>query len=669
MTNDSEQNYRQLRAEEIRQLTDRGCTALDWSAVRVADPLVPERFADVEFVGQVRLGALLGDVQVEGGRAKPAGIYRARIEDCTVGNGVRIANVGSHLSGYQIGNHALIENVGVMETRKGARFGNGVEAEVLNEAGGREVPLFNALSSQYAYLVCLHRYREGLVDRLLEIGRRAANEAARDFGQVGEGAYVVGVPKIQDVNIGPAARIDSAQSLVNGTVLSHPLAVTTVGDGVMAKDFIVAEGTQVTGGAMLSKTFVGQGCRVGKQFSAENSLFFANGEGFHGEACSVFAGPYTVTHHKSTLLIGGLFSFYNAGSGTNQSNHRYKLGPTHEGKLERGCKTGSFSYVMWPARVGPFSVVLGKHTRSFNTEALPFSHLEADEAGRCELIPGHYIATVGTLRDGLKWPQRDRRTGPALRDILCFDVFSPLTVGRMVRGAAWLDELHKGVDRTVATVNAGGATIKRVLLRTGVKRYTAAVERYLLEQIFLRLERRLAGVGGSLRHLFSADAAAVDSTDWIDLGGQLMPRERWENLSNAVVAGSIETIDQLQRALLQIREFYEEDTWLWVRRQSQESLGFDLDCLTIEQVQGFVARYCEQQQKFLRLVLLDAEHEYDEGSRIGFGVDGAANDRDRDFVAVRGAFQKNSFVRQVTAELESLPARCDAVREQLAAIA
>ena len=161
----------------------------------------------------------------------------------------------------------------------------------------------------------------------------------------------------------------------NGTILSHPDSPTIIGDAVIAKDFIVAEGAHVVGGAIVQKSFVGQGCRVGNQFSAENCLFFANCEAFHGEAVSFFAGPYTVTHHKSTLLIGGMFSFYNAGSGTNQSNHRYKLGPTHEGKLERGCKTGSFAYVMWPCRVGPFSVVLGKHTRSFDTANLPFQPL------------------------------------------------------------------------------------------------------------------------------------------------------------------------------------------------------------------------------------------------------------------------------------------------------
>ena len=45
-----------------------------------------------------------------------------------------------------------------------------------------------------------------------------------------------------------------------------------------------------------------------------------------------------MTHHKSTLLIAGMFSFMNAGSGSNQSNHMYKLGPIHQGAMERGAK-------------------------------------------------------------------------------------------------------------------------------------------------------------------------------------------------------------------------------------------------------------------------------------------------------------------------------------------
>ncbi len=665
MPDDPLTKHRPLRGDEIRQLIAQGCTAQDWGRVRVTDPFLADRVCQADFAGDVFLGSLAGDCQPAGTLAKPAGVYRARLHNCIVGDGVRIASVAGHLAGYHIGNRVLIENVGSMETGAGARFGNGVEVAALNEAGGREVPLFNALSSQFAYLVCLYRYRTELVERLLAMARTAANAAAKDHGAVGNDAAIVGVAKILDVNIGPACRIDSALSLVNGTVLSHADAPAAIGEGVIAKDFIVAEGAQVAGGAILSHSFVGQGCRIGNQFSAENSLFFANCEAFHGEACSAFAGPYTVTHHKSTLLIGGLFSFYNAGSGTNQSNHRYKLGPTHEGKLERGCKTGSFAYMMWPCRVGPFSIVLGKHTRSFNTSDLPFSHLEADAAGRCELIPGHYIATVGTLRDGAKWPQRDRRKGPVRRDILCFDVFSPLTIGRMLRGAATLAQLQEATDRKVSTVNVGGVEIKRVLLRTGVKRYTAAVERYLLEQIVNRLARGFERGDGSLRQIFAAAPNAVYDLDWVDVGGQLMPKKRLEDLCQAVVAGRIDTIDKLQHALLDIRAAYDEDTWLWTRLQAKASLQLNLDELTVEQANDCVSRYCAEHQKFLRLVLLDAEREYDEASRVGFGMDGDAPSADEDFTAVRGRFPDNSFAKQMTAEIASLPGRCDAIYQRL----
>ena len=669
MADGSKLNYRSLSADEIQQLTEQGCTADDWGGLQVSEPFLAARVRGVEFAGKVRLGSLAGNVQRADGPAKSCGVYHARVQNCVVGDGARIANVGSHLAGYHIGDNVLIENIGVMETHAGARFGNGVEVVALNEAGGREVPLFNALSSQFAYLVCVHRYRGDLLKRLFEMARREVEAATRDYGTIGNGVSIVGVPKIVDVNVGPAGTIDSAQSLTNGTVLSHPDAPTMIGDAVIAKDFIVGEGAHVVGGAIVQKSFVGQGCRVGNQFSAENCLFFANCEAFHGEAVSFFAGPYTVTHHKSTLLIGGMFSFYNAGSGTNQSNHRYKLGPTHEGKLERGCKTGSFAYVMWPCRVGPFSVVLGKHTRSFDTANLPFSHLEADSSGKCELIPGHYIATVGTLRDGAKWPKRDRRTAPELRDILCFDVFNPMTVGRMVAGAELLSRLQESTDRSVAAVNVGGAEIKRVLLRMGAKRYTAAVERYLLEQMFQRMEQKLAGRGMKLRDVFATDSKAVFSKEWLDVGGQLIPRDRFEHIARKIVSGEINTIEKFQRVLVSAREAYDEDVWLWARNQAQESLVVNFDEMTIEQASDFAAQYSDQQQKLLRLVLIDAEREYDESSRIGFGMDGDAAARDQDFAAVRGRLEENSFVKQLHVDIEQTGKRCEAIRERLAALA
>lgn len=144
---------------------------------------------------------------------------------------------------------------------------------------------------------------------------------------------------------------------------------------MIARDFIISSGSRVDGGTIIERCFVGQACHLDHGYSASDSLFFSNCRGENGEACAVFAGPYTVTHHKSTLLIAGMFSFMNAGSGSNQSNHMYKLGPIHQGIVERGAKTTSDSYVLWPAKVGPFSLIVGRHYKHSDTSNLPFSYL------------------------------------------------------------------------------------------------------------------------------------------------------------------------------------------------------------------------------------------------------------------------------------------------------
>ncbi len=256
-------------------------------------------------------------------------------------------------------------------------------------------------------------------------------------------------------------------------------------------------------------------------------------------------GPYSVTHHKSSLLIAGMFSFYNAGSGTNQSNHMYKLGPVHEGKLERGCKTGSFAYLMWPCRVGPFSVVLGKHTRAFDTADLPFSHIEATADGRSYLIPGFNLMTVGTVRDGAKWASRDRRRG-LKRDRFSCDVFSPLTVGRMLRGMKLLHDYQQNTERSVDAVAHKGMEIKRVFLRTGQKNYRRATQMVLADKIVARVETQLAHGASSLRQALASAPEAVGGESWVDIGGQLMPAQRLEQLCAEIKQRRITDMDAFQ---------------------------------------------------------------------------------------------------------------------------
>ena len=123
----------------------------------------------------------------------------------------------------------------------------------------------------------------------------------------------------------------------------------------------------------------------------------------------------------------------NAGSGSNQSNHLYKLGPIHQGVIERGAKTTSDSYILWPSRIGAFSLVIGRHYRHSDTTDFPFSYL-IEEHDESRLIPGINLQSIGTIRDSQKWPKRDRRKDTNLLDSINFNLLSPYTIQKMING-------------------------------------------------------------------------------------------------------------------------------------------------------------------------------------------------------------------------------------------
>lgn len=318
-------SYRLLTKEEIRLLLSQGCIAEKWSDISVREAFSPKNIRNTRFEGTIKLGAFLDVIEVENGISKKCGIYNSSIRNCEIAGNVYISDV-KNLTNYIIEENVAIENVGSLVVKGSSTFGNGTEIEVLNEGGGRELPIFDRLSSQIAYLTVLYRHDKDFTDKLLGMIRGYSESKRSLRGRIECGARIMDTTIIRNVSVGSYATISGACLLEEGTIVSCKEAPSFVGEGVIAKKFIILSGSRVDSGAIIERSFIGQSVKMGKQYSAENSLFFANCEAFHGEACSLFAGPFTVTHHKSTLLIASLFSFFNAGSGTNQSNHMYKLG-------------------------------------------------------------------------------------------------------------------------------------------------------------------------------------------------------------------------------------------------------------------------------------------------------------------------------------------------------
>ena len=642
-------NYRQLTSEEISQLISNGCFAPNWSDISVTNGFSALNIRNTRFEGKIKLGIISGTISGEGGLLRNCGIYNSYIRNCEISDNVYISEV-KNMSEYSVADNVVIENVGTLEMHGESTFGNGTEIEVLNEGGGRGLPIFDKLSSQVAYLAVLYRHDKEFTGKLLGLIKAYCESKLSSRGIIESKARISDTLIIRNVSIGPYTTIAGASLLEEGTIKSCKEAPSYVGEGVMAKKFIILSGSRVDSGALIDKSFIGQSVKMGKQYSAENSLFFANCEAFHGEGCSIFAGPYTVTHHKSTLLIASLFSFFNAGSGTNQSNHMYKLGPVHQGILERGSKTGSYGYLLLPCRVGPFSVVMGSHYSNFDSSDFPFSYITV-EKGKTELTPAMNIFTVGTRRDSEKWGSRDKRSDPDKLDLINFELFNPYIVGRILNGINILNEFAEKTPKTQDYINYKGLNIHRLLLKASRKYYEMAIKIYMGQEIVRRIESiNEKSSLSDLRSKFKTQGKDGEGK-WVEISGLFSPEGKIRQIMDSVISGSILSISDLNEELGEIYNNYPEFAWEWCAELIGRQTGTGIDTLPVTELISIITDWKVNAIKLNNMIIKDAEKEFDPGARLGFGIDGDETTRDLDFQAVRGNFEENKFVLALQKEM------------------
>jgi hypothetical protein len=638
-------DFHPLSAEQIDQLSRQGCTCEDWSNIQVADGFKAESVKSTHFSGHVKLGVFEKQASFFGGVSRSTGICDATIHNCTIGNNVYINQIRNYIANYVIEDDVVIDNVELLAVEGESSFGNGVEVSVVNEAGGREIPIFDNLSAHLAYVMAFYRHKPKVIEKLRKMIADYTASATCSMGLVGKGARLINCRTIKNVKIGPASLIEGVNKLENGSINSCIEDMVHIGPGVFAEDFIVCSGSEITDGVIIDKCFVGQGTVLSKQYSAENSVFFANCGGFHGEACAVFAGPYTVTHHKSTLLISGLFSFLNAGSGTNQSNHMYKLGPVHQGVVERGSKTASDSYILWPAKVGAFTVVMGRHYRNSDTSDLPFSYLIEHE-DESILAPGVNLRSVGTVRDARKWPKRDRRKDPKKLDHINFKLLSPYTIQKMINGRNLLGKLKATSGETSEYFTYHSVKIKNSSLGRGIKLYQIGIDKFLGNCLIKRLETKQFQSSGELRTALKPQTS-IGPGKWMDMAGLLAPEEAVEKMLSDIANGSIDSLEQVADSFRSMHEYYSEYEWAWVADVLQENRGKTMDEMTADDIIELTKKWKQAVVELDNMLYADAEKEFAATAQTGYGLDGSQDTKQADFGQVRGTFEENSFVLEI----------------------
>src|ERR1035437_4010373 len=562
-------NYRPLLDKEIATLTVYGCSAEDWKQVLVVEDFSASYFYNVHFSGKVYLGTYNKVFELQGGVKKHSGIFNCHLHNCVVGNDVFIDKVNNYIANFEIGDEAYIDNVNLILVEGESAFGNGTKVPVMIESGGREVPIFDQLSASMAYILTFYRYNKAIEAFESKIANYADSQRS-DKGSIGKNVRITNCDSLKNVRIGDCAVIEGVLLLENGTINCNEQAPVYIGRGVQCTNFIINSGTTVSESALISNCFVGQGCIISKQFSAIDSLFFANCQGLHGEAVSIFAGPYTVTHHKSTLMLTALYSFMNAGSGTNFSNHMYKLGPVHQGITERGVKTSSDSYVMWLAKIGAFTVVLGRHKGNPDISDLPFSYLMEND-GESSLLPGINLHSAGTIRDVQKWPKRDNRTDEKKLDSINFDFLSPYTLSKALKGIEILNGLLLTMDASTSFVWYQNCKIKRSSIKKGIELYKMAINQFVGEKVVEKLSAVEITTGEDLVRFLSA-GSVTEMDEWVDMAGLIAPKSVVDELLKEISTETI-SLETIQNNLNQIHADYSNYSWAWAKNTQERLAG------------------------------------------------------------------------------------------------
>ncbi len=654
---------RNLTQEEITRLQVQGCSSTDWQRVKVASGFKTDYIQNVRFSGDIELGIFDYEFILEGGLPKHAGLFNVTLHNCRLGNNVLIENVPNYIANYRIGENCFIQNANLIVTEGRSSFGNGTLVAVLNETGGREVPIFNELSAHLAYIIALYRHFPVLTERLKALIERYTEQVSSTEGKIGNHVRIINTGTIRNVCIGDHTTIEGTSRLKNGSINSNAEAPVFIGHNVMAEDFIISSGACITDGAALIRCFVGQACHLGHLFSAHDSLFFSNCQGENGEACAVFAGPYTVTMHKSSLLIAGMFSFLNAGSGSNQSNHLYKLGPIHQGIVERGSKTTSDSYLLWPAKIGAFSLIMGRHVSHPDTSDLPFSYL-IEQNNQTYLAPAVNLRSVGTIRDAQKWPKRDKRTDPHHLDFINFNLLSPYTIRKMLRGIEVLQTLQQISGETSEEYFYQSARIKNSSLKKGIQLYTMAIHKFLGNSLIKRLEHLSFQSNEDIRTRLIPETKA-GSGEWVDLSGLIVPQQELNHLIENIESDSITDIAQIVAFFKQLHDNYYQMEWTWAWEIIKKWYAISLDTVTAEAIIRIVKTWQEAVVRLDQMLYEDARKEFSMAARTGFGADGNSEQKETDFEQVRGAFENNPFVESVKKHIDDKTALGDELIQRL----
>lgn len=682
LQNHNTDKYRSLTAREIRELKANGNSSDDWKNIFVTNGFDCSLVQQCRFFGLVRIGKLepyyleFHDIRL------PVGLYNSSVISCDIGDNVVINNV-SYMSHYIIGNEVIIVNVNEIEVSNHAKFGNGIIKkgekesvriwlELCNENAGRSVMPFDGMQAADAWLWTRYRHDAALMDKFKEFTEKKFDDRRGYYGMIGDRTVIKNSRIIKDTLIGSDAYIKGANKLKNLTINSSSESPTQIGEGCELVNGIIGFGCKAFYGAkavrfiLASHSQLKYGARLINSFLGDNSTI---------SCCEVLNSlifPAHEQHHNNSFLCAALLQGQSnmAAGATIGSNHNSR---SADGEIiaGRGFWPGLCVSLKHNSRFASFTLLAKGDYPAELDIPVPFSLIHNDVTrDRLVIMPAYWFMynMYALARNSDKYQSRDKRTFK--NQYLEYDYLAPdsineiFTALRIMQKAVGMSSLKNKAASEEKLVETGRKMLSKnknlndlEVFVDGIENSTRAVElikvaeanRIFNELIvyhgitqmvkFIILEKHTS------LQAFLKKLGKPQRQEWLNMGGQLVPKRVVQRLIADIHSGKIKSWDE-------VHQFYKSlsDNYPWQKCQHAysamlEILGIEPDKLSRNKFISLLQQAVATREWMVKNIYESRAKDYSNPFRK------MVYESQKEMDAVIGKLKDNTFIRQQQEEL------------------
>lgn len=564
------ENKRKLTASEIQLLVKNNNISSDWSQIFVTDNFEPDLIKNSEFHGIVVIGNMSKGILRYHDLVLQSGIYDSTIISSIIYDNVAIKNV-KYLANFIVEKNVILFNIDELSCTDHPKFGNGilkdgekesdrVFIEISNENGGRKILPFEGMITADAYLWSQHRDDINFQKKIIEITEMPFSKKRGDYGIIGESSVIKNTLIIKDALIGSYSYIKGASKLKNITILSSADEPSQIGEGVEMVNGIMGYNSKVFYQAVLIRFVIGRNCQVKYGARVLNTVLGDNSTVSCCEMLNNLVFPFHEQHHNSSFLIAAtVMGQSNIAAGATIGSNHNSRSPDGEIIAGRGFWPGLCTNFKHNSKFASFSLVAkGSYQQELNIP-YPFALIFNDcKENTVQIMPAYWFMynMYALARNSYKFKKRDKRK-IKIQNIE-IDYLAPDTISEILfamERIKKLSENHISINGRLNDIDFDNYIISHIskefilhdpdiMKKYGgnivkplraYREYKKMVEYFAAKTIVNHLHSTNINNESSLKNIYTNEVFL----NWVNVGGQVMPEQIFENIITNIKNGSI----------------------------------------------------------------------------------------------------------------------------------